>query len=266
MVVYVEVLIGENFLMNYIVAFLTAKLLVLNVKYINLLLCAGFGCAYCVLLYPLEMNFLDNIIAKIIFSFFMCFCLCKEKSVKNIAKTFFGLYLVTIIFGGTLMLCASLLGINLSLSGGTLLSGISFSYLLLIFFVLITGIFYIIKIAKKVKLKKSFIYDVVILNGGKTAEFKGFLDSGNNICDALGNGGIVIEKTIADKINAKEEDRTLQIKTVCGTARANCATAEKIIILGKNPKTINYPFLIIYDGVLSKNGEYSALLNLNNMV
>lgn len=168
MVVYTEVFIAENFLMNYIVTFLAAKLLRENVRYINLILSASVGCFYAFLVFPMGISSLENIFAKLIFSLIMCICVVGIKEYQKLLKMFFAMYLSTLLTGGVLLFEATGAGINISLKGGAMLSGTSFSYMLLIFFVFIIGFFYVIKYSRKIKLKKSFIYDVLIMNGGIT--------------------------------------------------------------------------------------------------
>lgn len=291
MTVYLDIILIENLCMNYIILYATAFVMKLKIKHIRLLLSALTGGLYAVLTYMQIIKMYSTMIMKIILSFSMVYLAFAPKNIKAMLKEVISFYLVSFIFGG----CAFALLYFIKPQDILMANGVYIgSYPLKI--ALLGGIigFIILNIAlKNIKHrvnKKALIYQAEIEIEGKKLTVKAMLDTGNLLKDPItGVPVIIVEKdklyeiipgrilNHTEKIiggdweicNEETEYRArFRVIPFSSIGKQNGMLlgfkADKIKIVTDVEEVIRKESIVcIYNGKISKNDTYSALIGLD---
>ncbi len=187
MIVYIEDTLIENFLITYIILCIIFSFIREEKHKIRMILASIFG-AVVALLYPIiNLNSFFILILKICMGYIITLIAYKNASLKKQIFFFVMFMFITAVYGGiNLMLYYCLYGnFESSKKLPTVLILISVSV-----------VTYFIKQCEQVIYKKktlnNFIYDVVINLNSTTIKTKGYLDSGNILCDTITNKPVVL--------------------------------------------------------------------------
>ncbi len=187
MIVYIEDTLIENFLITYIILCIIFSFIKEEKHKIRMILASIFG-AVVALLYPIiNLNSFFILILKICMGYIITLIAYKNASLKKQIFFFVMFMFITAVYGGiNLMLYYCLYGnFESSKKLPTVLILISVSV-----------VTYLIKQCEQVIYKKktlnNFIYDVVINLNSTTIKTKGYLDSGNILCDTITNKPVVL--------------------------------------------------------------------------
>lgn len=101
MTIYLDVVLIENLIMNYIILFATGYILKIKLNHIRLILSAFLGGIYSILAYMQVLEIYSNIVMKIILSIVMVYIAYSAKNIKLLAKQITIFYLTSFVFGGT---------------------------------------------------------------------------------------------------------------------------------------------------------------------
>ncbi len=174
MVVYIEYVLIDNFVIDYLLLKATFVITNLSVKKGRLFLCAFLGGVFA-LTYPFmqEIGFLLTII-KILFGLLLMLLATNYKSIKSYYVNTLIFFALTFLTGGTILGLSNILGIEL---------GTEFSIVIIILptYLIIKGITELIKYIYKRKEVVSFIYDIELMLNNNVVKAKGFLDTGNGL-------------------------------------------------------------------------------------
>lgn len=202
MSVYLDVILLENLLMNYIILFATGIVMKRKIKHIRIIISSLIGSVYAIVIYLKVVTIASNIIMKIILSISMVWLAFCEENYKLLLKDLLMFYLVSFIFGGcSFALIYFISPENVRMNNGVLVG----LYPLKV--TLIAGIvaFVVIQIAFKItknKLSSSdMLCQVKIYFAGKSEKVKMLIDSGNMLKDPIkGYPVIVVERKAIEKI------------------------------------------------------------------
>ena len=86
MTIYIDVVLIENLLMNYIILFATGTVLKIKIKYIRILLASLVGAIYTIIAYILALKIYSNIFLKFVLSLIIIYIAFNPKSVKKLFK------------------------------------------------------------------------------------------------------------------------------------------------------------------------------------
>ena len=100
MTIYVDVVLIENLLMNYIILFATGVILKVNIKHMRLVLASLIGAIYTIIAYMSAFKIYSNIGLKFVLSAIMIYIAFNPKSVKKLFKFTLIFYLTSFVFGG----------------------------------------------------------------------------------------------------------------------------------------------------------------------
>lgn len=191
MEVYIEYVIFDNLIIDYLIVYFTGLISSLKFKKINMLLAVlcGVVCAVILPLFSIKTPYL--LIMKILTGFLMVIFLKKYANFRQFLMVCIVLYSVTFLFGGVCVGVNAMLGISID-GGQVLING--FDFPISIFVLFASGYFYLlIKLIKYIKIKSkltNFYFDVTIIQNKKSYYLRGFLDTGNKLFD--NNSPIVI--------------------------------------------------------------------------
>ena len=173
--VYLDIIIIENLLVNYVILHISSKLLGSNARWYRLLSSAALGCVYCVLSIFIR-HLLASIFLKILLSIIMIIIAFKYKSIKQQLEHLCIFYIVTFVFAGITLL---------------LFNTEQKYYIFLLSAVGYLICMSIMKIIQRHK-EKSLMYKVYIKMGEKEVFLRALLDTGNNLKDPFTNDSAII--------------------------------------------------------------------------
>ena len=100
MTIYIDVVIIENLIMNYIILFTTGIVLKIKLKHIRIILASLLGAGYSVIAYMGIIKVYSSIILKIILSILIVYIAFNPQNMKKMCKDVLIFYLVSFVFGG----------------------------------------------------------------------------------------------------------------------------------------------------------------------
>ena len=101
MTIYIDIVIIENLIMNYIILLATGMVLKIEIKHMRLILARLVGAIYTVLVYMQIIPIYSNFLLKIILSFVIVYIAFRVQSIKQMWKNLLFFYLTSFVFGGT---------------------------------------------------------------------------------------------------------------------------------------------------------------------
>lgn len=238
MKVYLDLVILLNFGFDFLLLLTTGIVLKRGVRMRKIILGSLVG-ALSILTLFISINSFTLFLIKVVISIFMVLISFGYKNIKYTLVNLLYLYFISIILGGFLYY----LNIQFSYKQVGLVfinNGFSINYIFLI--ILSPIILYIyIKQNRRIKNIYNNMYDVRIIKEGITYNYKGFIDSGNNLIDPYTHKPIII---IHD--NNLEGNILVPIRTLNGNSMLKCFKANVFInnievhcLVGISPKSIN---------------------------
>ena len=227
--VYIEVVILNNFFVNLFIIYLTYAVTNKKFKKLRSVIAAIIGAIFAVI-YPLVGKYkyviailLSPIMVLIFFSF------------KTAKEYFFGLLIFT---GITFALGGATMGI-IYLSGLKITSSIAYGFTVL-------GCLFVTYFIKQMLKRRSGrrIDKVTLYLYGEKYELKGLYDTGNSLSDKTTlKPVVVLSKKLGDRFVSKS-DREITVKTVGGTASLKLLTPEKIELAKGKDVSVKKDFLV----------------------
>lgn len=292
MTIYIDVVLIENLLMNYIILFATGVVLKIKIKHVRLILASLAGATYTIIAYISSLQIYSNFFLKLILSIVIIYIAFNPKSLKKLFKFTLIFYLTSFVFGGAAFaLIYVVKPQELLRNNGLVLNSNSLKVIFIsaiIAFVIITIGFKVVK--NKISAKDMYCYIKINLNH-KEIETKAMIDTGNFLKEPITNTPvIVVEHTLLyDCIpkeilnhqenilggdfteipdNVKEEYiPKLKVIPFSSLGKQNGMLlgikTEKVIIKHDEEEKEKDNIIIgIYNKSLTKRGEYRALLGV----
>lgn len=290
MTLYIDLIMLENIIMNYIIILATGIICKAKVKQIRIILSGILGAVYAIIIYLIDLKIYTNHITKLVVSICMIYIAFDSTNIKTMLKQLIIFYLTSFCFGGAAYYL--LYGVNPNLIksiNGVLIGAYPMKIAIL------GGIlgFFIINIAFKIiksKLtSKDMLYDIEIFYKENKTKIKVILDTGNLLTSPITNIPVLIVE--ADKLNKIIPKDILQnidellskgilekmpeeLKTRCSIIPFSTIGKNNGIILGFRPDYIKIHIngeeeirkkviVGIYNNKIVKNGLYSGLIGLN---
>lgn len=293
MTIYLDVILLENLVMNYIILYATGIINKLNLSKIRLLIASLLGSIYAVIVYMNILDIYSNIVFKIILSIVIIYIALNPKNLKTMLKQLLIFYLTSFVFGG----CAFFLLYFIKPEDILIRNGIYIgSYPIKI--VLLGGIVgYIVltlafKIVKNRISRKDMFCKIKIYFQGKSIDVNALIDTGNMLKDPItAVPVIVVEKERLEKIipleilenleqiiqgnseNLIEDESLSKYISKFKIIPFKSLGKENGLLLGikadyielnleEQIKKVDNVIIGIYDKKLSKNNQYQALIGL----
>ena len=289
MTFYLDIILFENMIMNYIILFATGLIAKANIKHLRLVLSSFIGSLYAIMSYILKMPLYHSRILKLILSITMIYIAFYPKSIKKLIQEMVLFYLTSFCFGGAAYyLLYYISPVQINNIGGILTGSYPIKIALLggiLGFFLMTIGFYLVK--KRVD-RNSLLYTLEIGYQEKKCSLKAMLDTGNLLVEPITSLPVVIvEKSKLEEIIPKDNLKLL-LEMLEGSKTEKLPQELKLrsrlipfssigrkngMMIGIKPdyirifeednETVITDVIIgIYQDKLSKNGAYNGLMGL----
>ena len=100
MTIYIDIIIVENLIMNYIILYATGLISKSKISHLRIFLASAIGAIYAITEYISKLSIYSNILVKIILSIVIVFIAFNPQNVKKMCKQLILFYLTTFTFGG----------------------------------------------------------------------------------------------------------------------------------------------------------------------
>ncbi len=295
MTIYIDVVLIENLLMNYIILFATGTILKIKIKQIRIILASLLGAIYTMIAYISNLRIYSNFFLKFILSLVMIYIAFNPQNIKKLFKYTLIFYLTSFVFGGAAFALIYIVKPQEILkNNGLVLNSKSLKVIfisaVIAFAIIIIG-FKVVK--NKMSAKDMYCHIKIKLNQ-KEIETKAIIDTGNFLKEPITNTPvIVVEHTLLYECIPKEilnhlenilggdfsgipekikEEYMPKLKVIpfSSLGKQNGMLvgikAEEIVIENEEEnKTKQNVIIGIYNKSLTKRGEYRALLGIELM-
>ncbi|MBU5317109.1 sigma-E processing peptidase SpoIIGA [Clostridium bornimense] len=261
MIVYLDILLIENFIVNFFLLYITIKSLSIEVNYKRLLASSMLGALYVITYFYNFNGILNSLPLKLIIGYLLVAIVLKENTIGIKIKGSILYLLYTVLLAGICFFLAQnskvyiYRGFIFNFSSKKLLLS-----LILIFFLLDR----MYKFIKDSLFVNKFIYDMELILGDEIIKLKGFLDTGNELREPITNLPVVfIESTVIDKKLIDENQMiTISYKVVNNRKFEVKAFKPKALIVhrGEEKKVVDC-FIALSKGSLSNENKFNALLS-----
>ena len=240
MVIYIDLLIIVNFIIDYLLLFTNSIILKRNTNKVKILISSLVG-ELSILILIINMNYILIIISKIILAIIMNIISFGYKDIKYTFINILYFYMLSIILGGFIYY----LKIN----------NINYFVSLL----LIPLILWLYYYQSKKNNNYSKYYKVsIILNNNKIIECIGYLDTGNNLIDPLTNKPVIlIDKRLTKGLIQIRTPIYIPYKVLNNNGLLKCFKPKYLII---NNKIINNVLIGLIDNKINIDG-INCILN-----
>lgn len=293
MTIYIDIIIVENLIMNYIILYATGLISKNKIYYLRILLASFIGAIYVAVQYISKLNIYSNMFIKTILSIIIVFIAFNPQNIKKMWKQLILFYLTTFTFGGVATYLIYVLKpqdiiIKNGMYVGTYVLKVIFIGALLGAIILIVAF----KFSKNKITKNDMICKVKIKLNGKEIILNTMIDTGNMLKEPItGNPVIVVERTVLydlipkeilnntesilggdfEKIPEKikmEYIKRLKIIPFSSLGKQNGMLVgikpQELKIINDNSEEEKKNAIIgIYNKSLTKRGEYNALIGID---
>ena len=292
MTIYIDIVIIENLIMNYIILCATGIVSKNKIRHLRLIMASLLGAIYSVVAYMKILEIYSNIVLKILLSVIIVYIAYNPQTVKKLWKTLVMFYLVSFVFGGVAF---SLIYIikpqDIIMKNGLFLGTYQLKTIILGAIVAFTIIIIAVKIIRKKFTTKDMICDIEIMLNNKKINTKALIDTGNMLKEPITNTPVVVvEKILLYECIPKEILNNINqiiggdLEKIPQQIQSQYISKLKLIpfsslgkqygmLLGikvqqikiiKESEEITKENIIvgIYQQSLTKNGEYQALMGM----
>ena len=288
MTIYLDVVLLENIILNYIIIFATSIISKTKTSHIRITISSLIGGLFAIVNYFSDLNFYINVCIKVFVSVFMMVVAFKILEWKKILKLVVFFYFVSFMFGGiAFMLLFIVNPQNIIMKNNYLLGTYPMKITALAG---ISGLIMIVIVSKIIKIKmqkNTMIYELEIFYNGKAEKLKTLLDTGNLLKEPISNLDVIIaekdslkgiiEEDVLENIKniikgkwiEKNNLNSLKIKIIPFSSLGN----DNGLLIGFKPVYVkingdesiirNDVLIGIYDGKLSRSNMYSSLIGLD---
>ena len=292
MTIYIDIVLIENLLMNYIILFATGVILKIPIKHVRLILASFVGAIYTIIAYISGLKIYSDFFLKFILSVIIIYIAFNPNQLKKLLKYTLMFYLTSFVFGGAAFALIYIVKPQEILeNNGLVLNSNSLKVIfisaIIAFIVVIIGF----KIVKNKISAKDMYCDLKIKINDKNIETKAMIDTGNFLKEPITNTPvIVVEHTLLYDCIPKEilnhmesilggdfseipdqvkEEYVSRLKVIpfSSLGKQNGMLlgikAEKVIVKSEEEeKKTENAIIGIYNKSLTKRGEYRALLGI----
>lgn len=195
MTIYLDIILCENLLMNYIILFATYVIIKPKEKHpqIRIILSSLIGSVYAVIVYLNILSIYSNLFAKIILSIVMVYVAFNPKNAKVLLKQILIFYLVSFIFGGcTFALIYFIKPENVKMKNGVFVGVYPLKVGLIAGAIAFVTTQIAFKINKSKLNNKNTFFNIQLHYKNQSITVKALLDSGNMLKDPISQAPVII--------------------------------------------------------------------------
>ena len=206
MTIYIDVVLIENLIMNYIIIYATAIVLKVKIRHLRIIISSLIGAIYSVLSYISDLEIYNNLFLKIFLSIVMVYIAFSPQNIKTLMKQILIFYLTSFLFGGVAFaLIYVIKPQEILMKNGLFLGMYPLKTVFLGAIVATAILITAFKVVKSNITKKDMMCNVSIELNNKTVNIKTMIDTGNMLKEPIsGLPVIVVENTALYELIPKE--------------------------------------------------------------
>lgn len=292
MTIYIDIVLIENLIMNYIILLSVAVVLKTKINYVRIFISSLIGAAYAIFAYVSSLEIYSTIFIKILLSIIMIYIAFNPQNIKKMCKLVLIFYLTSFVFGGAAFsLLYFIRPQDILMKNGVLLGTYPLKTVMLSAIVGFIIIVIAFKMVKSKISKKDMYCDIHISLNNKKIETKAMIDTGNLLKEPITNTPvIVVEHTLLYDVIPKEilnnlneilggdfskvsekikNEYMLKLKVIpfASLGKQNGMLlgikADNVKVVKEDETHIVDKAIVgIYNKSLTKRGEYRALIGL----
>ena len=294
MTIYIDIVLIENLIMNYIILFATGIVLKLKINQIRIIIASLLGAVYSIIAYAEILKIYSSFILKIVLSILIVHIAFNPQNAKKMWKYILIFYLTSFVFGGAAFALIYIIKPqDILMKNGLFLGTYPLKTVMLsaiIGFVIIITAFSIVK--SRIS-KKDMFCDIEIKLNEKIVKTKAMIDTGNLLKEPITNTPVVvIEHTLLYECMPKEilnnlgkiiggdfeklpdnirEEYVLKLKLIPFSSLGKTngmligIKPEYLKVMREEEIITKNVIIGIYDKSLTKRGEYRALMGMENL-
>ena len=292
MTIYVDVVLIENLIMNYIILLATGLILKTKLKHLRLIIASLLGAVYSIVAYINFLEIYSNFFLKILLSVIIVYIAFNPQTMKKMWKSILIFYLTSFVFGGAAFALIYIIRPqDILMKNGLFLGTYPLKTVILAAIVAFIVIITAFTIVKTKVTKKDMFCNIEIKLNGKTLKTKALIDSGNMLKEPITNTPVVvIERSLLYEYLPKEILNHLDdiiggdLEKIPEEIRNQYISRLKLIpfsslgkqngmLIGIKPEYLKIikeeqeikkenVILGIYNKSLTKKGEYRALMGM----
>ncbi|MFA9398073.1 MAG: sigma-E processing peptidase SpoIIGA [Clostridiaceae bacterium] len=266
MVIYLDVILFENFIVDFFLILLTGQITKLEIKYKNIFLASIIGSIYVLSIIYENLNFLTKMPFKIIIVLLMISIAFRNCELKLKIKTSLVYVLLSMALAGLCFFfkCSSIDNIYYFEN----LKKFSFKGLVLALMLVYVFIVKLVCFIKQRVCNNKLIYDIEVITEKEELKFKAFLDTGNNLTEPVTNlPVIIVDKKILNKFELDKEDLVkIPFKDVSGEGFLTAFKPKYIRIITKDRIYKEKAFIAMNKCDMDKNNEFQGLISLRILI
>ena len=288
MTIYIDVVLIENLIMNYIILFTTGLILKLKIQSIRILIASLLGAIYSILAYTGVLKIYASFLLKIVLSILIVYIAFNPQNVKKMWKDLLIFYLTSFVFGGAAFALIYIVKPqDIIMKNGLFLGTYPLKTVMLgavIAFAVIIAAFSIVK--SRIS-KKDMFCEIETKINNKIVKTRAMIDTGNMLKEPITNTPVVvvehtllyecIPKEILDnleniiggdfeKVPEQKYISKLKLIPFSSLGKQNgmlLGIKPEYIKIIKEEEEIKKNVIIgIYNKSLTKKGEYRALMGI----
>ena len=289
MIVYLDIVFIENLIMNFIILLATGIVMKIKANKIRLISASTIGAIYSVIMYIRVFDFILNIIAKGILSIIIVYISFAPKSLKELLKNIVLFYFVSFLFGGVAFaLIYVIRPEEIFMKNGLFLGEYPLKTIIIASIFGFTIIKIVFSIVKGRISKKDMYCQIELYIGKKILHTTALVDTGNLLKEPISNTPVIIvertllyeyiDKDILDNLESILGGDILKINQNIWAKYINNIKLIPFSTVGKesgmligikiekvivNTKEFDNIIIAIYDKVLTRTGEYRALIGID---
>ncbi len=292
MTIYIDIVLIENLIMNYIILLSVAVVLKTKINYVRIFISSLIGAVYAIFAYVSSLEIYSTIFIKILLSIIMIYIAFNPQNIKKMCKLILIFYLTSFVFGGAAFsLLYFIRPQDILMKNGVLLGTYPLKTVMLSAIVGFIIIVIAFKMVKSKISKKDMYCDIHISLNNKKIETKAMIDTGNLLKEPITNTPvIVVEHTLLYDVIPKEilnnlneilggdfskvsekikNEYMLKLKVIpfASLGKQNGMLlgikADNVKVVKEDETHIVDKAIVgIYNKSLTKRGEYRALIGL----
>ncbi|MGL5634889.1 MAG: sigma-E processing peptidase SpoIIGA [Sarcina sp.] len=263
MTIYIDVLLLENFLINFFLLTMTLQILSYDFKYRKILLSSILGSIYTLVILFEELSIFTNIIFKVLVVLIMIKIILGKIRNIELVKSIGVFFFVSICFSGFCFMFAMAEN-PYDITNAFTINNYSSKVLLFSCIILYLALTRIYTYLKKRSIVKGLLYELKFVFRGQIVNIKSFLDTGNELVEPVtGLPVIIIEKGIINVENfVNSEKFIIPYRVVNGmTNKIEGIKISNVSLKDVDGQLKEIDAIIgVTQSKLSRDGSFQALL------
>ncbi|NFO99213.1 sigma-E processing peptidase SpoIIGA [Clostridium botulinum] len=258
-ILYLDIFIIENFIVNFFLLYITTQTLRLKQNIVYVILASVIGTIYAVLMVYSRFRYFFNVPLKMFIAIIMILIVFRKKNLLFLFKATVMFVIYSMLLAG---ICIFIEFNNFN--SNTILSKFSYKYLILAIMVFYIVIHRLVSYIRDRNEISNFIYEIDIVMDDFTKKVKAFLDTGNELREPATNLPVMIVEKSVISISELNTDKKFVIpyRVVNGfTGELQGFKPKYIQVHRKNTVEKREVIVALCNNGLSELNDYNALLS-----